>query len=507
MIKTKLIKYGFTFIEMVMAVAIMAILAVIVIPSISERLNRTKVDTAAQTMLKNAQFLHKWANITGGYSNTKQGQGTCPYLPFEYESDSSNRHYYYLASSDSNLLGKIGNNDRVKLKPSSCFANSFTLRAYPICGSSVEKSGVICLDHDGNILKNADQDCNPRSDTSQIICAYDDTKDDKRDNDPSESNSPAPPIPSPSIDPDPFCNESTHSGDLACICKSFPDSKAECETIPFCLEHPSQKQCRCVLHPQEKDCKDYCSTDAGHNDKSCPGWCSFDPSRESDPYCDKSDGGDIPSSCIDKPEREICYDQCKFQSPKADWCKDACGKIPNPPGWCESQNTPSGGFESGDVTTDTCGNTLVCLNSDCNKYLPDNVESRSNAWQLKSCNNPAAGNFLESGSSKLYKQNDIVNNSSCTPYRCVNKNGCSSNQPSKIAPLDKNTVDWIPCYATCPASMASYSINSYSFNTSCSKLYVCDAESKYCNDITGGHQPGSDIDIDGVTAWRSDNML
>lgn len=44
---------------------------------------------------------------------------------------------------------------------------------------------------------------------------------------------------------------------------------------------------------------------------------------------------------------------------------------------------------------------------------------------------------------------------------------------------------------------------SYSFNTSCSTRYICIAESKYCNDLAGGHQPGLDNDIDGVIAWRS----
>lgn len=507
MIKDKLVKYGFTFIEMVVAVAIMAILAVLVIPSINERLNRTKVDTAAQTMLKNGQFLHKWANITGGYSKSRNDQGKCPYLPFQYESDSSNRHFYYLASTDSNLQGQVGTSKGVILKPSSCFANSFTLRAYPICGSVVEKSGVICLDHDGNLIKNADQDCNPRGSTSQIICVYDNTKDGNRDNDSSESNQPAPPAPVPSIDPVSYCDESAHTGDLFCKCehKESEFYEGACKDPVYCLEHPAQEQCKCVLHPDAKGCLKYCDTMDGHNDKSCPGWCAFDPSRESDPYCDKESGGDTPSSCIQKPEREICYDQCKFQSPKADWCNKACPKINPTPGWCESDPNINP-YHEGDLENDTCGNTFICRNpAACRNYSPDDVTNRSKGWDLQSCNTPGANNFFESGRSTPYSYGAKINTNSCVTYKCNSQNGCSTDQPSG-APSDRTTSQWIPCYSMCPATLKSgsplYNEGNYSFDSQCGALFICQDKTGACSDITGHHQPGAEKSADGSTVWR-----
>lgn len=507
----KFITYGFTLIEILIAVIIVAILALIAIPSFSEQLNRTRVDTAAQAMLRNAQFLHKWQFLTGGYRITnKTSIDKCPYLPYQYESNSAKQHFYYLASSDAHLKGKkISNGQYVdtELTSSTCRPTEFTLRAYPICGTSVEKYGVICLDEDGNILKRATPACNSAGEIKEFYCVDDSTKDKERENTIDDNNPPAPPHPRPDKDPDDYNDLSclNNKTDLACICATDPSLNSECKTIPFCLEHPSQKQCLCVLHPEESGCHTYC--EIHHEDKAYPAYCEY-PENEMDiAYCEQK--GKDKDTCIAFPERHECYQACKYEIPHAKWCDEACKNFPEgqKPGWCPA-NPSDKKYEEGSEEVDTCGNVYTCkdpvnCNNKTDPTLTPDGSRKFEAWQLKSCKNGLSSNFFESTATKNYKNGAIFNTESCVSYRCNNIDGCSAKKPAYNAPSDLNTADWIPCYNLCPATLESFYQNQdYSFGSRCVTLYIC-INSKLCNDINGEHQPGNEKAHDDDTTWRT----
>lgn len=506
----KLISHGFTITEILIAVFIVSVLAMVAIPIFTTQVNRTRVDTAAQIMLKNAQFLHKWQFITGGYRLTnKTNSNKCPYLPYQYDSNETKQHYFYLASSDAHLKGKKFVNDQAQetnLISSNCEPTEFTLRAYPICGTSVEKHGVICLDEDGNLIKNTIPGCNSNAgEKKEFYCVDDTTKDQKRENAIADNNKPSSQPSTPDSEPEEY-NCKTNSADLACICAENPEAKSECKVVQFCLEHPKQAQCKCVLHSNEAECFDYC--ELNHEDKSCPKYCDYLENEHDKSYCDKKGKDEI--NCKPFPERHECYQACKYDIPKASWCGDVCKSFPDgekSPSWCSERQTEKK-YERGDEAIDSCGNVYKCINpTQCNNNLdptltPDGT-NKTQAWQLSQCQNGLSSNFFESSATSKYKDGDIVNSSSCVSYRCNNQGGCSATPPNYNAPTAIKDATWVPCYNVCPATLKDfYSQGSYTFNGSCSaSLYIC-MKANLCNSDNGEHQPGNEISADGSTTWR-----
>lgn len=133
---------GFTFLEIVIAILIVSLLAIIAIPSFIERKKLINQDMAAQVLLKDTQFLEKWKSMYGTYSKKIDGTGGCPEFPLRYAPESAGTPLYYISSGDS-----------------LCSKDRFTIKVRPICGTIQEAVGMICIDQDGNVLKSSNNQC------------------------------------------------------------------------------------------------------------------------------------------------------------------------------------------------------------------------------------------------------------------------------------------------------------------------------------------------------------
>ena len=86
-------KLGFTLIELLVALGVMAVLMLLAVPSIRERNQKVNLDTAAQVMLKDSQFMEKWYGLNGRYTSDSAGT-TFPSLPYVITPESGIALYY-----------------------------------------------------------------------------------------------------------------------------------------------------------------------------------------------------------------------------------------------------------------------------------------------------------------------------------------------------------------------------------------------------------------------------
>jgi len=136
------VKLGFTLIELLITVGVMAVLVLLAVPSIRERSQKVNLDTAAQVMLKDSQFMEKWYGLNGRY--TSDGAGTTfPSLPYVIAPESGIAHYYISLKSGSTDSG-----------------NGYILLAEPLCGTVQASLGCICIDQDANVIKGTNNSCN-----------------------------------------------------------------------------------------------------------------------------------------------------------------------------------------------------------------------------------------------------------------------------------------------------------------------------------------------------------
>lgn len=131
---------GFTIIELMIVVAMIAVMAAVAIPSYQNYIQKSAMKAAAATIHKDGQFMEKWYSINGKYTT-----GTAwPTLPYTVSPESGTALYRISFTSSSY---SASNDDK------------YTLIATPICGTQVANNGCICFDQDGNTVLNANASC------------------------------------------------------------------------------------------------------------------------------------------------------------------------------------------------------------------------------------------------------------------------------------------------------------------------------------------------------------
>ena len=93
-------KMGFTLIELLISLGITAVILLLAVPSIRERNKKVNLDTAAQVMLKDSQFMEKWYGLNGRYTSDSGGT-TFPPLPYMLAPESGTALYYISLKSGS----------------------------------------------------------------------------------------------------------------------------------------------------------------------------------------------------------------------------------------------------------------------------------------------------------------------------------------------------------------------------------------------------------------------
>ncbi len=128
---------GFTLIELMIALAIMAILTAIAIPSYQNYVRQANRQAAEQLLLQNTQYLERWYSENGTYLNGS----SWPTLPYVQSPNTGTATYVLgFASSTPN-------------------SSSYTLLAQPKCNTVQANDGCICVDKDANITESAPVDC------------------------------------------------------------------------------------------------------------------------------------------------------------------------------------------------------------------------------------------------------------------------------------------------------------------------------------------------------------
>ena len=135
-------KLGFTLIELLVALGVLAVLMLLAVPSIRERNQKVNLDTAAQIMLKDSQFMEKWYGLNGRYTSDSAGT-TFPSLPYVIAPESGVALYYISLKSGSMDSG-----------------NGYILLGQPLCGTVQASLGCICIDQDANVIKGTNNSCN-----------------------------------------------------------------------------------------------------------------------------------------------------------------------------------------------------------------------------------------------------------------------------------------------------------------------------------------------------------
>ena len=154
--------YGISLIQLMIVIAVMAILAIISTPVYQNYVITNNMHAAAETALKDVQFMQKWYDICGTYakdstsSSTPQcftassstGNLAWPTLPYQVTPESGTSLYRITFTSAAPSTGN-GSRD----------FNSFRLIATPLCGTIQASSGCVCIDQDSNIIENANASC------------------------------------------------------------------------------------------------------------------------------------------------------------------------------------------------------------------------------------------------------------------------------------------------------------------------------------------------------------
>lgn len=120
---------GFTLIELMVVVAVIAILGVIAFPSYQAHINKSRRADAQVGLLELAQFMERHYTSNGGYlsgGNT----GGAPTLPFVETPKGSSNSFYALSLS-------------------SISAQAYVLQAAPVNGMAGDKCGTLTLSHTG----------------------------------------------------------------------------------------------------------------------------------------------------------------------------------------------------------------------------------------------------------------------------------------------------------------------------------------------------------------------
>ena len=145
---------GVSLIQLMIVIAVMAILAVISVPAYQNYVIENNMHAAAQTALKDAQFMQKWYDICGNYARDSTSSATPPC--FTTASTNGNAAWpvlpYLVAPESGTTLYRISLSGGVSY-------NDFRLIATPICGTMESSFGCICIDQDSNIIENANEDC------------------------------------------------------------------------------------------------------------------------------------------------------------------------------------------------------------------------------------------------------------------------------------------------------------------------------------------------------------
>lgn len=160
--KLQIKKIGFTLIELVIAVAVFAIIVIAAISSYQAYLRNSAMRTAGQTALKDAQYLEKYKTICGSYVKDSTNSSVPPC----FTSSSSSSYAVwptlpYLVSPESGtaLYRITFTSSKPSTSDTSDF-NSYRLKATPICGTLVASNGCVCVDQDNNILYEQNASCN-----------------------------------------------------------------------------------------------------------------------------------------------------------------------------------------------------------------------------------------------------------------------------------------------------------------------------------------------------------
>lgn len=206
---TKINTNGFTLIELVIAVAILAFLITIAVPSYQSYLRDGAMRTAGQTMLKDAKFMETWRGQCGNYAKDTTNGST----PACFTDTSSNTNVgwpdlpYTVSPESGTVLYRIAfSSDKPSTTDSGDF-NGFRLMASPIKGTIVANSKCVCVDQDNNILYGVDS-CNNGLPNDDCISGVDAVATGSSTPAPSASSHPTPtpsgnPTPTPEVSNNP----------------------------------------------------------------------------------------------------------------------------------------------------------------------------------------------------------------------------------------------------------------------------------------------------------------
>lgn len=133
--------YGFTLIEILITLAVIAILSAIALYSYSTQIEKTRLADARSALAQNAQFMERWYADNGSYKKTSSSWPTLPIT----ETD------YYTISFTSLASGTDGSAYKLQASPK------------PQTGSISSGAKYLKLDQDGNMLtcyQNGNEYCN-----------------------------------------------------------------------------------------------------------------------------------------------------------------------------------------------------------------------------------------------------------------------------------------------------------------------------------------------------------
>ena len=137
----KVIHCGFTLLELVIAMAVSALLAVIAVGGFQSYLKNAQQHEAGQVLLKDAEFMEQHYSRYGQYTKGN----VWPDLPYVQAPELGKPLY------------------RIKLLPTHvtlASANAYSLVAIPLCGTVMAGSECICSDQDSNLNYAANWACN-----------------------------------------------------------------------------------------------------------------------------------------------------------------------------------------------------------------------------------------------------------------------------------------------------------------------------------------------------------